>query len=66
MKVDITASKIKELEKDIDLYKDLNRRLLRENTDLKIENAQLKAQAEHGNCSGEKEGKWHAYRSRRN
>ena len=65
MKVDITASKIEELEKDINLYKDLNCRLLKENTDLKIENARLKVKAELVDCFSEKEGNRYANRSKR-
>ena len=41
-----SEQQIKELVREIGLYKDLTRRLLRENTDLKIENAQLRAKAE--------------------
>ena len=50
------GQQIKELEREIDLYKDLNRRLLRENTDLKIENAKLRAKAELVDCFSKQKG----------
>lgn len=59
------VQQIKELEREIDLYKDLNRRLLKENTDLKIENAKLMAKAELVDCFSEKEGNRYANRSKR-
>lgn len=59
------VQQIKELVREIGLYKDLNRRLLRENMDLKIENAQLRAKAELVDCFSEKEGNRYANRSKR-
>ena len=60
-----SEQQIKELVREIGLYKDLTRRLLRENTDLKIENAKLREKAELVDCFSKKEGNRYANRSKR-
>jgi len=54
-KAENLAGRIEDLRKELNEYKQTNRRLLLENTDLKIENERLRKQTELYGCFGKTE-----------